>query len=218
MDEASANEVVAALVARGVVADKAPGAEGSWDVAVPRTQRHTAVQILAGAGLPRANAGVSSGEERGGLVPSDDAERSRRQRTLERDLAATLVSLENVREARVHLTLPAPPLRPGSRGAEAGPARASVLLVVRAGDEAPSDAAVRALVIGAVDGLVADAISVVVAPVDVPPAPVSRLVELGPFAVAEESLTPLRTIVWAAGGFILALALSVLLLARRRRP
>ena len=217
MTEASANEVVAALTLRGFAADKAASGTGSWDVVVPRTQRRAAVQVLAGAGLPRAPLAESAPEREGGLVPSEDADRERRRRALEREVSATLAALPDVREARVHLTIPRPPDRLSRTATAPAGARASVLLVYRSGDEAPAEAAVRALVAGAVDGLDPASISVVTATVDVPPPPTSTVVSLGPLVVAEESLGLLRLIVWTGGGFILALAASLVVATGRLR-
>ena len=110
MTEASANEVVAALTLRGFAADKAASGTGSWDVVVPQTQRRAAVQVLAGAGLLPARRSPSRRRSmRGRLVPSEDADRERRRRALEREVSATSVALPDVREARVHLTIPRPP-------------------------------------------------------------------------------------------------------------
>ena len=87
MTEASANEVISALTLRGFAADKAASGSGSWDVVVPQTQRRAALQVLAGAGLPRAPLAESAPEREGGLVPSEGADRDRRRRALEREVS-----------------------------------------------------------------------------------------------------------------------------------
>jgi type III secretion system YscJ/HrcJ family lipoprotein len=207
LDERAANDMVVALGQYGVLADKASGANG-WTVLVPSAQRQEALAVLAGLGLPRIHVDAMP-EESGGLVPSESEERTRRAGHLEARLSSTLSALDGVREAHVHVTLPIASERLGAR-AEGTPARASVVLVHRADQSPPSDEAVRAVLMGAVDDLSAESIAVVRSPLALPPPQPSPLSTWGPLAVGASSVPVLNKL--AIGGSALVVVLSIVVM------
>jgi type III secretion protein J len=224
LDEAQANEVVAALDRAGIAADKAgDDAQGRWKVVVPRGEMARAVAVLEARSLPRRPVkGVAEAfaDGAGGLFPSAAAERARLEASLAADLERTLERLPGVRTARVHLVLPPDdPLR----GDDAHPRPTAAVLLDAAAPIAAGEAEVRRLVAGAVEGLQAADVSVVVArgAAD-PPAP--ALVGLGPLRVAAASRDLTVALGSAALVVVLALALAVVALGlrlaslRRRMP
>jgi type III secretory pathway lipoprotein EscJ len=107
-----------------------------------------------------AEAGLAALAHDPALLPSPSLERARLSAALAVELSLSLQHLAGVADARVHLL--APVSAPSLLGAPAPAAKASVLLVLEA--NAPSvdhQAAVRALVAGAVPELAPEAVSVV---------------------------------------------------------
>ncbi len=166
LDERQANRVVVALDRDGIAAEKRreEGSEGGWRVEVPASDAPRARGIVTEGELARPRPpGFAEVFGKTSVVPTASEERALYLHALSGELARTLQSIEGVVEARVHLALPPPdPLRPES----APPPRAAVLLKVRAGargEVEPMAAGVRSLVAGAVPGLDAAAVSVLVA-------------------------------------------------------
>jgi type III secretory pathway lipoprotein EscJ len=112
----------------------------------------------------------------------------------------------------VHLGLVDP--SPRALDATAPRARAAVLLEARA-DAAIDDAAIRALVAGAVPELTPDDVAVVRAPARAVRGREPQLVTLGPVTVTRSTEGALKAIL--AGSFVLNLALIAALLFVRRR-
>jgi type III secretion protein J len=175
LDELQANEVVVALDERGVSAEKsrATGAEGGWSVAVPRRSAAEAQRILAERELPRPRPpGFAEVFGKGSMVPTATEERALYLHALAGELARSIEAIDGVLAARVHLAVAAPePFR-----APTTPARAAVLVKARPGARPlvePLAPGIQALVAGAVSGLDAAAVSVVVAE-GAPLAPPSR--------------------------------------------
>ncbi|MFN0063411.1 MAG: hypothetical protein ACKVPX_12965 [Myxococcaceae bacterium] len=164
LDESDANAVQGVLAAAGIESLKVAsgGKKPTWSVEVKREHGTAALRVLAEAGLPRAKAeGFREVYGHGALVPSSSEERALYQSALSGELARTVESFEGVASARVHLALPPPP-RPGQ---SAAPAKASVF--VRARPEAGNRlrdqrVGIQSLVAGAVEGLSAEAVAVVI--------------------------------------------------------
>ena len=146
--------------------------------------------------------------EGGGLVPSPDDERRRRAHTVARALEATLLGLEGVYDARVHVVFPAP-ARTVAGGAPPAP-QASVVLVERAGGTKLPDEAVSALVLGAVEGLTPDGVSVLRDEVSLPPLDEAAWVQVGPFAVAADAAWKLRGLLGALASLLMATSLAAI--------
>jgi type III secretion protein J len=164
LDERQANELQTVLIERGLDARKVPeaGKKPSWAIEVVEEQASDAVRILAELGLPRPaseqGCDVFGG---GGLVRSPVEEQLCRVRVMERELEKTLQTVEGVLLARVHLVVPPPP-RPGHQTV---PSKASAMLRVAPGHAEQvksSREMLRALVAGGVEGLSAEAVSLMV--------------------------------------------------------
>lgn len=154
---------------------------------------------------------------RSSLIPSMGAEQARLGQALGAELAATLMRVDGVADARVHLVLAGrPPVLAARR--QATPARASVLLKLSRHGVLTS-AQVQGLVAGAVQGLEPSAVRVVLVKV---PAPVkqavSEVVRVGPFQVAPKSRSALLAVLCVGLLLIAALAALIIYLLLRRKP
>jgi type III secretion protein J len=190
LDERQANEVLVALDQGGVAAAKAreDGAEERWRVEVPRGEGARAHRVLAERELPRARApGFGEVFGKGSMVPTPTEEHALLLHALGGELARSIEAVDGVVAARVHVGVRQPdPLRPGDRGAP----RASVLVKCRAAACAAVRAlepGLRAMVAGAVEGLDAGAVALVVTEAaeaaPAPPAPARRGPWLGALAL-----------------------------------
>lgn len=182
VDEAQANAMLVVLEERGIAAgkDRDDARDGGWVVSVPSRDSTAARRVLSEHDLPRTAApGIAEVFGKPGMVPSPIEERARYLHALSGELARSVEAIDGVAEARVHLALaPDDPLRAQA----APPPRAAVLVKVRPGLRGrvePMADGIRALVAGAVAGLEAGTVSVVVseasaAPVFAPAGPRSR--------------------------------------------
>ena len=134
----------------------------------------------------------------GALVPSRAAEHAQYLAGLAGDLERSLLGIDGVLTARVHLQVPEPdPLHdaPGTK------ATASVLLVHRGPTPPLASDAIARLVAGGVPGLTTDQVSVTQLPRAVrAESTENRLRHVGPLAVSPSSLRPLQL---GFGGLIL---------------
>jgi type III secretion protein J len=167
LDERQANEVLVALDERGVAASKAreDGADERWRIEVARSDAPRAHRILAERELPRSRPpGFGEVFAKGSMVPTPTEEHALYLHALGGELARSIEAIDGVVEARVHLGLRQhDPLRPSGtaaapRGAVLVKCRAEACDAVRA-----LEPGIRSIVAGAVDGLEATAVSVVVA-------------------------------------------------------
>jgi type III secretion protein J len=212
MDERASTEVVVTLDHYGIPAERVEAGEGLYDVRVPRSQRRDALNVLASLGLPRRADGPDPAlSQSAGLVPSPDQERLRRLATTTAALESTLLAMDGVLDARVHAVAPVAE----RLGASVEAPRASVVLVERANAQAPDDEAVRAIVVGAIEGLAPDAVSIVRSSVELPPPPPTELVQVGPWSVAAASEASLRSGVFGLASAVLVLAAFVVAFAVR---
>ena len=215
LDEGEADRVLETLSRGGVKASKekrSRGGRSRFAVVVERGLAVRAWQVMrskntaTGDKTPRAGIGVGS------LLSSPAQKDALRSRALARDIARTLMSVDGVVGARVHVVQPRRLLP-----TPVTPPRASVLLRVQ-GPPPLSRPQVQALVKGAVDGLEARDVSVVF----VTSSP-SRLAasspqaRVGPFVVAASSRGPLLAASISATLLVLGLALGLLVLIRRNR-
>lgn len=201
LEESEANAVAVALEHAGVDATKEvdPTAEGRFRVSVARDDASAALGILRDEALPRIKPkGVLDAVGQGSLVPSRAAEHAQFLAGLSGDLESTLLGIDGVLSARVHLQVPEPdPLR----SAPAEKATASVLLGHRGATPPLANEAVARLIAGGVPGLLVEQVSVVqLARPARAEASESRLRHIGPLAVAQSSLRPLQI---GFGGLIL---------------
>lgn len=212
--EAEANRAVAALDRAGVAARKT-GAAGQWTVSVPRDDVARAVTTLADESLPRREApGVAETYAGGGLLRGVAEEALRAEHARAGEIARTLGALDGVVEARVHVAAPETDALSGDEGAMRP--RAAVLL--RCNSDGVDAAVVRRLVAGAVAGLRADDVAVVVTRAGARGAGGRAvLATVGPFAVARASAAGLRATLAGLVACVIAMAAWVVRMEWRRR-
>ena len=169
---------------------------------------HHALTLLAVLALPQL---ASADDGLTGWVPSRSTAREARAARLEASLAEDLQKLPHVRAARVHLALPASERLPLDRPLP--PPTASILLEVTQPASQPERA--RNLAAAAVMDLTPANVAVEMVPAR-PEASEERLVDVGPFRVAEAHAGALRATLAALLGVNVALA-GWVLLGRRRR-
>ena len=220
LDENDANQTVVALERYGIASEKErdPEKESAYRVLVARDDAASAVGLLAQENLPpRATPGVLAALGQGSMVPSRLAEQAKLVTGTSGELERSLLSLDGVVSARVHLAVP--PRDPLALGADPLPTTASVLLRHRgsAPPIAPGD--VQRLVAGAVAGLAPEHVSVVLSLAPPLARPKEReLARVGPLTLARSSVTPLRLIIGAAVLLnVLLLGVVLALWTRMRR-
>ena len=108
LDEQQANEIEAALLGSGIDADKQAAPKGGgWSITVAKADVPRAMQVLAVHGLPRPpHATMGEIFEKKGFVSSPLEERARYLYALSQELSRTLMQLDGVVSARVHIALP----------------------------------------------------------------------------------------------------------------
>jgi type III secretion protein J len=217
IDEAAANEVLTSLARAGIPASKARDEDG-YSISVAAGDALGAMELLRSLGLPRSpRSGLGEVYKSASLLPTPTEESARYVAGLSGEIERSLEAFDGVALARVHLVLPEhDPL--SIDGAPRVPARAAVLLKLRAGQAVlVGEAEVRKLVAGSVPGLDPAAVAVVLT-MTTAVAPASRepsLVALGPWrmtAATRASVVAVGTALLAA---LVVLAALVLLLARR---
>ncbi len=212
LEEDEANGVAVALQHAGLDATKEvdPTAEGHFRVLVARDDSSAALGVLRDEQLPRKKPkGVLDAIGQGSLVPSRAAEHAQFLAGLGGDLESSLLGIDGILSARVHLQVPEPdPLRSGTPEK----ATASVLIGHRGATPPLASDAVARLVAGGVPGLAVDQVSVVqMAKPMRADSTDSRLRHVGPLAVAKSSLRPLQ--IGFGGLILLVLAQAALVLA-----
>ncbi len=165
--ESDANEVIAALINAGIVAEKTPGKEGLVGVRVEQAKVARAIDTLRTAGLPRESyAGMGQVFKKDGLISSPLEERARYLHALSQDLSATLARIDGVLYARVHLVLP-------ERGAaNAGDTPSSAAVFIKHTPESDVELLqpqVRRMVASSIPGLATERVTVVFVPATAPP-------------------------------------------------
>jgi type III secretion protein J len=218
LDEGQANRVVLALDRAGVGSEKEadPATEGHFRVVVERDEAPRAITAMRAEDLPAPpSTGLLDAMGKGALLPSRLAEHAQFLAGLSGELERTLLAVEGMLSARVHVSIPeADPLREGPRVK----ATASVLLQHR-GATPPIDIhEVKRIVAGASPGLAADDVAVVMVPRPGGGAAVDRaLSRLGPITAPRGSVTLLRLVTAGVVLVDLALVAAVLLLWTRLR-
>jgi type III secretion protein J len=121
LDDSEADRVVVALGRAHLDATKEPdpSVEGKWQIEVDRDDVPRALAVLHDENLPRPRpASVLDAMNKGGaLVPSEVAEHAQLLAGTAGDLERTLLGVEGVLAARVHLNVP--PAGSASRGGRA---------------------------------------------------------------------------------------------------
>jgi type III secretion protein J len=205
ISETQANDVIAALSAQGIPADKVLGKEGMASVQVPQGSVAHALEVMHAQGLPRAPY-ESLGDvfKKDGLISSPTEERARMVYALSQELSRTISKIDGVIYADVHVVLPE---RAGF-GESGNPSSAAVF--IKYDDTVSLDAVVpqiRRLVANSIADLTYEKVSVVLVPAAVqaasPADPAAHLQSVWSIQVAAGSAGLLR-------GIIGALTLTVL--------
>jgi type III secretion protein J len=214
LDERQANEISSVLEGAGISADKVAdeGQQNTYPIVVPRSAAGRAFSLLEARDLPRQSLrGLSDTFGGGTLLPSPVEDRARYAAALAAELERSLQEVPGVLSARVHLALP--PDEPLVGEAAHARATAAVLLKTHA-PLALSEADIKRLVAGAVNGLQPADVGVVVADAAAPPeAP--ALDRVGPVRVAHESRTLTAALATSGLAVILLLALGLVFAAMR---
>ena len=223
LEESEANEIVVLLEASGIAASKSQqGREGGWVVSVPSAEVSRAWQIMQDNGLPqRTVEGYSGVFGDGSLIPSPVEDRVRLQRALGGELEQTLLAIEGVIDARVHLHLP----QEGglsNLADDPAPGTASVLLIYR--DESGESncpiaiADVQELVAGSTSQVTTEDVAVIVVPRrTLATASQGDWAQVGPFRVAPESQSALTVVLICLAGVVVLLSTSLIVFVVRRR-
>jgi type III secretion protein J len=217
LDEGQANRVVLALDRAGVGSEKEvdPGSEGRFRVVVERDEAPRAITAMRAEDLPSPpSSGLLDAMGKGALLPSRLAEHAQFLAGLSGELERTLLAVEGMLSARVHVSIPeTDPLREGPRVK----ATASVLLQHR-GATPPIDVhEVKRIVAGAAPGLAPDDVAVVMVPRPGGNAAERALSRLGPITATRGSVALLRLVTAGVVIVDLALVVAVLLLWSRLR-
>jgi type III secretion protein J len=161
LTEVEANQMLAALIANNVPADKTSKGKEGFTIAVDGSQMLRAIAVLNDAGYPR-NTRDSIGKvfQKSGIMSSPFEERVRYIYALGEEVAQTLSQIDGVVTARVHIVLPDAP----QLGQPIKPSSAAVFIKHRPGVDldffVPQ---IRRLVSSSIEGLQYAAVTVVLA-------------------------------------------------------
>lgn len=157
LDEADANKIVTTLHVGGIDAEKKIQPDGRWAIAVEDSEGMSALKLLEEKRTLRIPTKAST--IKGSMISSREAQKFEYERGLSQEIENTILTLEGILEARVHLNLPTPdPLLGKSNSNQNG--TGSVLIVARQGLDI-NKAEIAKLVSGA-SGISSDNISVLV--------------------------------------------------------
>ena len=219
LTEEQANQIAVVLDAAQIAAVKVAGpGSGSarrFEVQVATADMSSALRVLERERLPRPEPpGFAELYDDSGLVATPNEERARWAAATAGELSRSLERIAGVLDARVHLTPAEPAL---ALDAPARPVRASVLVRRRAGAPPIDEAAARALVAGAVDGLAAEHVVVIQTESEASARPASALVRIGPISVTRSSAPALKLALGGALVLDVLLAVAVVVLWRNRQ-
>jgi type III secretion protein J len=222
LDEAGANESLAALERAGIGAEKVAeegGQTTGFALRVSRGDAARALDVLRVRGLPRERRhGFAEVYGQPSLIPTASEERARYLEATAGEIERTLETAEGIVSARVHLVLEeADPL--ALDGKPRAGARAAVLIKAARGRTPLAETDVQRLVAGSVPGLDPHAVAVVVTPApESVEADLGPLASVGPLRVTPSSRAPLITLFAFGLGLIGVLAVLLLVSLRRRSP
>ncbi|MDR2892007.1 MAG: type III secretion inner membrane ring lipoprotein SctJ [Deltaproteobacteria bacterium] len=163
LSEDTANELLSALLQRGITAEKVSMGKDGFAVTVEEEDQLRSLEILRDLGLPRpAYEGLGVVFRKEGMMSSPLEERARLSYALSQELAASCSRLDGVVSANVHVVLQEKDVLTGA----ITPASAAV--VIRHTPDAPVDhyiPQIRSVVVQAVPDVTAERVSVQTFPV-----------------------------------------------------
>lgn len=110
LDERQANEVVAALLHNNIHAEKQPQGKAGFAVRVAAADLAAAIDLVQQQGLPsRPRTQIAQAFPADAMVSTPLAERARLLSAIEQRLEESLATLEDVQQARVHVSYDATP-------------------------------------------------------------------------------------------------------------
>jgi type III secretion protein J len=125
LSESTANELLSALLERGIPAEKVSKGKNGFSVAVPEEDQLRSLAVLRDLGLPKPDyASLGTVFRKEGMMSSPMEERARFAYALSQELAASCARLDGVVDARVHIVLNERDIATGT----VTPASAAVLL------------------------------------------------------------------------------------------
>ncbi len=108
LSEKEANEIIAALAEEGIHASKEPADDKDWKVRVQESDTALALEVLRSHGLPRQRlSNLGEMFQRQGLVATPAEERMRYIHAVSQQLSGTLLNIDGVVAADVHVVIPA---------------------------------------------------------------------------------------------------------------
>ena len=163
LPEQTANELLSALLERGIAAEKVSQGKNGFAVTVDKEEQLRALEILRDLGLPKpAYEGLGVVFRKEGMMSTPLEEKARFSYALSQELSASCARLDGVVSARVHVVLREKDLLTGA----VTPASAAVML--RHTPDAPVDRyipQIRSLVVQAVPDVEPERVSVLTFPV-----------------------------------------------------
>jgi type III secretion protein J len=217
LHEEEANEIMAHLLEQKIECVKIAAKEGLWILQVPPDDFPLAMHTLQALGLPRQKL-MKMGEvfQKSGLVSSPTEERIRFIDALSQELSDTLMKIDGVIAAKVHIALPNnDPLSDRST-----PASASVFIKFRAGyDVESSTPDLKNLITKSIEGLTFENVELIMSQADaIPPPPKNDAHgDSGLLAEWQAKLPPWGIpAISAGGGFLIAAILFAAM--RSKKP
>jgi type III secretion protein J len=198
LDEVDANKIITTLHVGGIKADKKTQPDGRWAIAVEESESMLALKLLEEKRTLRIP--VKASTIKGSMISSREAQKFEYERGLSQEIENTILTLEGILEARVHLNLPTPdPLLGKSGGNQNG--TGSVLIVTRPNLDM-NKTEIAKLVSGA-SGILSDNISVLVS---------SLIPEVSSPVAPTEPDQPISPISWQKVAILAGLVLASFLL------
>jgi len=162
LGEQEANEMMAILLQREIACVKEPGKEEKWILRVPAADFARAVEVLKVQGYPRDKfANMGEIFQKAGLVSSPTEERIRYMYALSQEISDTLMRIDGVLNARVHIVIP----NNDPLAEKVSPASCAVFIRYKAGfDLEGLTPQLKSLVMRSIEGLNHDNVSLVLVP------------------------------------------------------